>query len=792
MKINRREFLSLTGKSAAGAMIFAACGLPEKELVVQSPVGYPEDLVRGEDAWYATSMPDYTNGDGVIVRVVQGRATKVEGNPDHPVNRGVATARYDSTLQILYHPDRIKEPLSRYSKSGNVINVSWNKATNDLRNIIRDSKDKITVITNPTRGHSSYVTNEFAKKFGAKIMHFDPINQNIQQTTMKRIFDLDRLPHFDIDNAKTILSFGADWLSTWNSPAQYNEMYGNFREGKNGKRGYFVHVDPRMSNTAASADLWLSPIPGTEGDLALGIANEIISKKLVDQKNINKFLSIIDFDMGEFSTSNVAKKCDISEEKIKEVAKHFAEHTPSIAFAGGSSEAHTNGSFITSAVYSLNILTNSINTKGGILPNPEGILQKINSSANGKSISEWEQEIERWSNEDVKTLIIRGVDIIHGMPDFTGIKEAMGKIDNVVCFGHVYNDTMDYADLILPENTCFESWDTNIPEPAPGYQVLGTQQPIVGQTMTSDGTGIISNSKSYGDLILQVSKDLGENIGTSMESIIKNDLKDLHSSVTGGSIISTNSENFTNGILQRGGWWNINNKSQSDDFQISTKSISKIKSNSNFSSVEHHSNDEHKSDEKKHSEDFYLAPFISNSMLDGRLAYAPWAQQTPDPISSASWSTWVEINSHEAESLNIREGDVLKISSSNGSIEALAYPHPGIRPGVIGIPLGQGNKNGGRYAEGRGANILSILADMRDKESGALAWAATKVTINKTGNRKKVPKMEGDVEARPVEPGVPVLVVGPNETAKEAQEHNHHQYQKELFEKKDSKSKSDH
>ena len=159
MKINRREFLSLTGKSAAGAMIFAACGLPEKELIVQSPVGYPEDLVRGEDAWYATSMPDYANGDGVIVRVVQGRATKVEGNPDHPINRGVATARYDSTLQILYHPDRIKEPLSRYSKSGNVINVSWNKATSDLRNMIRDSKDKITIVTNPLRSHSSYVSS---------------------------------------------------------------------------------------------------------------------------------------------------------------------------------------------------------------------------------------------------------------------------------------------------------------------------------------------------------------------------------------------------------------------------------------------------------------------------------------------------------------------------------------------------------------------------------------------------------------------------------------------------------
>ena len=55
MKLNRREFLSLSGKSAAGAVIFAACSIPEQELIVQSPVDMPEDLVRGIDTWYATS-----------------------------------------------------------------------------------------------------------------------------------------------------------------------------------------------------------------------------------------------------------------------------------------------------------------------------------------------------------------------------------------------------------------------------------------------------------------------------------------------------------------------------------------------------------------------------------------------------------------------------------------------------------------------------------------------------------------------------------------------------------------
>ena len=58
MKLNRREFLSLSGKSAAGAVIFAACSIPEQELLVQSPVDMPYVFVRGIDSWFATSWYD--------------------------------------------------------------------------------------------------------------------------------------------------------------------------------------------------------------------------------------------------------------------------------------------------------------------------------------------------------------------------------------------------------------------------------------------------------------------------------------------------------------------------------------------------------------------------------------------------------------------------------------------------------------------------------------------------------------------------------------------------------------
>ena len=92
--------------------------------------------------------------------------------------------------------------------------------------------------------------------------------------------------------------------------------------------------------------------------------------------------------------------------------------------------------------------------------------------------------------------------------------------------------------------------------------------------------------------------------------------------------------------------------------------------------------------------------------------------------------------------MDIKEGDVIKVESPKGSIEALAYPHPGISPEVVSIPIGQGHRAGGRYAEGRGSNVLSILSPAMKDSTGALAWAATRVRIEKTGEWIRLPRFE--------------------------------------------------
>ena len=90
----------------------------------------------------------------------------------------------------------------------------------------------------------------------------------------------EQLPTFDLANARYVLSFGADFLGTWNSPVAHSAAYGDMRQGRAGIRGSFVQVEPRMSQTGANADEWVPAQPGTEGALALGLAHVIMSATL--------------------------------------------------------------------------------------------------------------------------------------------------------------------------------------------------------------------------------------------------------------------------------------------------------------------------------------------------------------------------------------------------------------------------------------------------------------------------------------------------------------------------------
>ncbi|MCH8207330.1 MAG: molybdopterin-dependent oxidoreductase [Chloroflexi bacterium] len=746
MALTRRKFLTLVGGTATGAVLFQACGVPEDELLVESPLEMPEDMVTGLHNWYATVCRQCPTPEGLVVRVMEGRAKKIEGNVDYPINRGRHSARCEASLQALYHPDRIKGPLVRLGDrgSGEFEEISWTDAlgrlTFQLQNLQKaGSQSGMVMVTDPIGGHTGMVVERFVSRFGGRHLAYEPLERTTLAAAIRQVFGQQVMPDFDIENASYILSFGADFLNTWVSPVRYARSYGEFRQGDR-PRGKLVHVDSRFSMTGANADEWFYVRPGTEGLLALSIAQVIVSQGLGDSDGVAALTGGDAGRLDAFAPTAVAGKIsdaapvDETADRIRRVAREFAESGPALAIGGGSAGAHTNGLFNLTSIYSLNHLVGSVGRPGGILFNPKPPLADVPTAPSINSFADWQRLVQDMREGRVQVLMVNGPDPWYGLPDGTDFKRATFDVPFIFSFSGMMDDTTSMADLILPSHHYLEDWGSDIPDPGPGYQTVGFQQPVVRPLF--EGRGVHLGTRGFVDVLLEAAKDLELDLGLPGETfkdILQDGARQLFE--TGrGSVRAGDFRFFWNGVLQRGGWWDTSARSTdpvSDPPQLPDREVS-----AQFSSPEA-------------PRTFHLMPFASASLGDGRGASLPWLQATPDPVTSATWQTWVEINAEVAREMGIDEGDVVRLTSLHGSVEALAYRHPGMPPDLVSVPIGQGHLDGGRYARGRGANVLSILAPATDGQTGALAWAATRVTMSKTGRWVRLPKFENAVSEIP-------------------------------------------
>jgi anaerobic selenocysteine-containing dehydrogenase len=146
---------------------------------------------------------------------------------------------------------------------------------------------------------------------------------------------------------------------------------------------------------------------------------------------------------------------------------------------------------------------------------------------------------------------------------------------------------------------------------------------------------------------------------------------------------------------------------------------------------------------------FEFQPYLSLQFHDGRAANLPWMQELPDPVSSAMWDLPLEIDPRTAAKLNIGNGDRVRVTSPKGSLEAPAYVHPAALPGVISMAIGQGHTHYGRYASGRGANPLSILAPAQEETTGVLITGGTRVRLERLGEGELIQFAPQDREQGP-------------------------------------------
>ena len=740
MDLTRRDFLRVAGATSVAGVLFAGCAIPERELIKQSPRDLPEDLAQGLEDMYATGCASCREGCGILVRVAEGRAKKIEGNPDHPLNRGGILAGCLAGVQSLYHPDRYSGPME------NGRGITWAGGLARLDTLLGGADSSRTLlITRPNRGHLGAVTHEFATGAGIQHLQLEPLENAAVRQAAKDVFGQDRLPFFDIANAGSVLSIGADFLESWVAPLHYSKAYGQFRRGEGRSRGTHIHASSRFSMTAANADTWLPIAPGREGLLALSIAYVVVHEGLADEATVDAMTSGLgEGALAAYRPDAIADQLGatpgvLTGQMITDVAHNLATHGPTVVLVGSSAAAQPNGLFNARAGMILNGVLGSVGRRGGVQFNADTSLAELRDLPAPTTYSEWRDVRDRLDRGDIDLVLVDDANPVHALASLR-FGQALSRARNVVSFSSEPNETTAMADLVLPNLHFLESWGTNAPDPGPGYEVLTVQQPVVAPLLDNSRRPV-HDSRAMGDILISLMQSRGisrRTRGDSMEQVVLNALADLHALHPGqGSVQGSTLAAFTTGVLQRGGWWNIAGRGvtvwerPAFDFTPALADMPERIA--------------------EHADRYHLIPFASATVGDGSGGHLPWVQSAPDPVTSMVWHSWVEVNSREAARLGLRDGDLVALESDSGSVEVPVYLHPGIPPNVVAVPFGRGRAFSGRYGDNPDGNVNTVLGDIEVEGTGSQAWGATTVIIRPLGRRMRMARMEGGFTGQQLE-----------------------------------------
>ena len=740
--MERRNFLKLSALSGAVTAL-ESCGSPEQQLIRFIP---DEDLVPGIATWKPGVCTLCSAGCGTLVRVMEGDAEvvrngrtglvkmglakKLEGNPDHPINRGKLCARGHAALQVLYHPDRLTHPLKRRGPRGSADfqEVTWNDALAELTSHLTDLRSSgnaasLAFLTKPLRGQRRELIERFLKAFGAgPSFPYEPLDEALLRHANFLSFGSAALPTLDLARADYLISFGADVLGTWNSPVAQSIGYGEMRQGRSGRRGKFVQVESRMSQTGANADEWIPCRPGMEGVLALGLAHVILSDKLRPRDSRSRASALIAGwaeGLPDYASDAVATQTGISADTITRLAHEIAAAPASAVVIAGAPLAQTNGMFSALAVNALQSLLEAGRTGPPILSfTPKPPVATVDPPASVQPrfvpVNTLAQAILDNQPRAPKILLLYEANPVFGTSSGTRLPEALAKVPYIVSFGSFIDETTAFADLIVPDHAALESWIDDIPE-------SGSAQAVV--TLAPPAVHPLHNTRAMPDVLLDVAQRLGGPVAAALpwksyDAMLRAAYVPLR--LHSGPGTPQSEDDFWTKITAQGGWWSTAPTARAEAAS-STPQHSAIK----FAEPEF--------DGSAQEFPFYFQPFASQSFRDGSLAHLPWLQEMPDVMTTAMWSSWIEINPKTAAQLHIAPGDLVAVSSQHGSVRAPAILSPGIAPDLIAMPVGQGHEKFGRFASGRGANPLSILAPLAERETGALAWVATRVKLTRVG-----------------------------------------------------------
>ena len=436
--VKRREFLKVLG--ASGAALAAVGCAPEETGKLIPYLVSPDDTVPGVSTYYATTCRECAAACGLIAETRDGRVIKLEGNPDHPLNKGALCARGQAALQGLYNPDRFRTPMV---KEGNAWKaITWDDAITRLSQAVATAKSSnaaggAVFLNQHESGSFPVFLDSWLAAFGMPA-HLSPDFEAPAATieANRRTYGV-AWPTLSFSSAKLIVSFSADFLDGWGASVPQQLDFADARAKLDGAPR-FVYIGPRRSLTGLNADEWIACTPGSE----LAIANALA---------------------GKGSVQDAATQAGVDAAALQRLATDLASSKPALVLSGVTGAQALD---VALAVAAINQVAGAVGTT--IRP-----AEPITGFDGITPPAEVLAAVERMRAGQVGIAFVRGVNPAHSLPRSAKFAEAFAKVATRISFTSYPDETTELCNLVIPDLHALESWG----DAQPVRGTLSLQQP---------------------------------------------------------------------------------------------------------------------------------------------------------------------------------------------------------------------------------------------------------------------------------------------------------------------------
>lgn len=590
MRVTRRTFMQVMGATAGAAALARGYGASGSDAVTRV-----ERWAAPEEATVASLCQQCPGGCGLLVRTLDGQVAGVRGNPLHPINRGSLCPKAFGALQLLYDPDRLKGPMIREREHGRQRPIGWDEALRLLTARLGDLRTRglahtVAILGGQYRGYRDTVWSRFAEAYGTPNYLRARCLAPEQPALAHRVMQGVATPlGYDLAHARCVLSFGVGLLEAWLGPVHASRALMGLSGDPDGQRARLIHVDPRRSLTAAKADLWVPIVPGTDGMLALGIANALIREGLYDRDFVEKHTlgfedwidgrgqphpGFKDIVLGEYGLLAVAAATGVPVKTILTIARDLAGHRPALVIgdrgpAYGADDLHTR-----MAIHSLNALLGNIGIPGGLVaqtPLPLTPLPpvsrddaarqsldhaRIDGAGEGRYLlaAAAPQTLpDRILGADpypINALFLVASNPIGSHPAREAFARALDRVPFVVSFSPFLDESTAHADLLLPDHTYLERWQDDQVTHLAGFSCFSLAEPA---------TAPRHDTRDTADVVLQLARSLGGSVAHALpwetfDRLLYSGARGLYEGGR-GHVVSGHADESLRRVLEREGYW---------------------------------------------------------------------------------------------------------------------------------------------------------------------------------------------------------------------------------------------